>query len=182
MAQQSHSGDSSHPAIVAVQSQSHGSNHQRPGVQFLSSSQKSVPPRRSTCLQNSQSQEKLEKPACHPKLSLPLSTFHSNILTIIYRRSTYKYFPSLVRKLEDQRRQLDGTGRTLDDSDEEWPPQSTPSPHDSGSEASKDTLNPPSDTELFGLVAKSPPSPSPSPSSKEQTGLVLRSGRRIGSE
>lgn len=171
------------------QSKSHGDSQQSgyPGFKSLSRVQHkkgAVPPRRSPRLQLHSIQSQ-RKPVISSKSSLPLPIFHQNIVASIIRRSKHKHFPHLVRELEAQTQQLadTGTGKTLEDSDEEWQSTcstpSTPSSCDSGTEASEDTLSPSSETELFGLRAKSPsPSPSASEASSEASSSSSSSSER----
>lgn len=160
------------------------SRHRRyPGSQSLTEKYKkgvNPPLRRSTRFQL-QSIQFRRKPVYTLKSSLLFRAFHENIVAQIYRRSKHKHFPYLLQELESQRQQLieSGTDKIIDDSDEEW--QSlcftliTLLSCDSESEASEDTLEYPSDTEIFGLRAKSPlstPSPSFSEHSSESSDSV----------
>ena len=185
------------------QTQSHGDSRQdeRPGFKSLNEQHKkgaNPPPRRRSARLQLHSVQSHQKPAFVTKSSLSFGTFHQNALTDIIRRSSHKHFLFLMREFESQRQHLiaSGTGKTLEDSDEEWqslcPTPTTPSSHDSDSEASEDTLDSPSDTELFGLCAKSPLSPLPipfeassdsslsSPPPSFSGGYRLRSGRLVG--
>ena len=149
-------------------SQPHDSNYQnvQASSKFQLKQHKTAsPPRRFTRLRL-QSVQSQQKPAFVTKSSLPYAIFHQNILASIIRRSRNKHFPFLMQELESQEQYLIGIGKTLEDSDEEWQSlcsaPSTMSLCNSDTEASEDTLDPPSDTELYGLCAKSPPSPVPS--------------------
>ena len=147
------------------QPQSHDDSQQdgNPKSEFLPRKhKKSVNPlpRRSTRLQLHSVQSHRIPATTKTKSSLPLSAFHSNNIARIYRRSAHKNFPFLVRDLETQRRQLIGTGKNLEDSDDNQSPYTTPTASDNSdinfiSEASEDSLSAPSDTELFDLRAKS---------------------------
>lgn len=175
-----------HPATVAMESdqpQSHDDSQQdgNPGSESLPRKHKkgvNPLPRRSTRLQLHSVQSHRIPATIKTKSSLPLSAFHSNNIARIYRRSAHKNFPFLVRDLETQRRQLIGTGKNLEDSDDNQSPYTTPTASDNSdinsiSEASEDSLSAPSDTELFGLRAKSlspkPISLEPSSSSNSAT-------------
>ena len=153
---------------------SHGGSHRsdHPGSESLPKTQHKkdvIPLRRSARLQQLSSVQSQRKPDQF-KSSLPLSTFHLNNIARIYRRSKHKHFPFLVQELEDQQQKLSDTGKTLEDSDGDQSTYSTPtasadvSSVDFQSEASEDTLSAPSDTELFGLRAKSPLNPTSSTS------------------
>lgn len=160
--------------MASDQPQSHNGSKRGgyPGSKSLLSEQhkKAVnsPSRRSARLQlHSVQSHRISAPIkTKTKSSLPLSAFHSNTVARIYRKSAHKHFPFLVREIEAQKQQLIGTGKTLEDSDDDQSTYPTPtaSPDDTDidslSEASEDTLSAPSDTELFGLRAKSP-SPAP---------------------
>ena len=172
-------------------SQSHGDSRRRgyPGSGALLSERHKkgvIPPLRRSARLQLHSVLSHRKPAFVSKSTLPYRDFHSNLVAQIYRRTTHKNFPFLLQDLETHRRQLAelGTDKTLEDSDDEWQslystpdPSSDESDTSSHSEASEEALSAPSDTELFGLRAKSPlpsgtPSPTPSDSSSSTDSFV----------
>ena len=169
---------------MAPKPQSHNDNDRdgNPGFKSPLSAGKQLgkaSQRRSARLQSRPNQFHRISAPIKNKSSLPLSVFHSNTIARIYRQSSHKNFPNLTREVEAQKQKLISAGKTLEDSDEEQSTYSTPaaSPEDididSLSEASESTLSAPSDTELFGLRAKSPTSTASSSSDSTNSTQTL---------
>ena len=139
-----------------------------------SSKQPSVPQtRRST-------RRRLQRPASNinphsqllPKTINSHPIWHYNVLVTIFRRSSRKWFPNLLREITRQKEveQIhEALGEDVEGNNYQ-PPSQSPSPHDTGSEASESTLSIASSTELFGLTASTPtPTPPRTPSSSSSS-------------